>query len=80
MRRERKVIATVETDDKRGAEFAVETDRTVTLRFPRAVYGGLGSGITTDFVRKLTPDEARAIGRELVDAADHVTAAEHVDD
>lgn len=73
-------IATVECDTDAATKkvaFAVESKRTITLRFPEAVYAG-GYGVTAgkyvDFVRTLNPEEAREIGKSLIAAADAVEA------
>ena len=78
----KKVIASVETaTDPKPVEYAVSDTRSITLRFPQAVYqaGYASGGQYVDFVKTLSPDEARSIGQSLVEAADRVTAAEHVD-
>ena len=78
-KRTKRVIAEVESFEKgdEGIDFSVTDKRTITLTFPNAVYTLTGSGLRP-FNKTLTPDEARAIGRELIDAADRVTSAEHV--
>lgn len=76
MRGRKRVIAEVACD-RPDAEvrFDVSSERRVTLRFPDATWTGYSR---SDFVKHLTADEARSIGRALIDAAEEVTAAEHV--
>ena len=76
MRRERKTVisevTTVESDC-RNSGGQVTSERSVELRFPKTVYYG-GTGYS-DFVRKLTPEAAIALGESLV-AEGHKVLAE----
>lgn len=65
-------IATVECDSDAALDFSVTQSRTITLRFPDAVFSSLGR---SPFIKQLSPDEARQIGESLIEAANAVEAA-----
>ena len=68
----KRIVASVETcEEPKVAKPSVSTARTVTLRFPNGQYGIAGY---YDWTKALTPEEARAIGQSLIDAADEVEA------
>src|SRR5207302_1084871 len=69
----KRVVAEVETcTAEKDVRFDVTSARTVTLVFPDAQYSSFGR---SDFRKSLRPDEARAVGEALIEAADEVEAS-----